>query len=128
MSMRLVLILSLLLQPMMLLVRPGCAMGEPVSAASPCDCCEDMASADTPCGFAEAGYAGCDCEPGSPEDRKAPSPDNKSPQFNAVIAIASAFVNAAPDTGASQHLANHSVSFARPPNRSVQSLLCVWLT
>lgn len=113
---------------MMLLVRPGCAMGEPVSVASPCECCEDMASADTPCRFAEAGYVGCDCEPGSREERKAPSPENKPPQFQTVVAILAAFINTVPDTRASQHLAQNSLSFARPPNRSLQSLLCVWIT
>jgi hypothetical protein len=129
---RLILVLTIAVQPLAVVVRPRCLPGQmpPSGADLACGCCEPaMMPLEALCGDGSEGVAACCCERPNTEPAQPPAPQARPggetlhlalPSAAPGISLASAATITRPQVQAS--------SAARHSGRSIQSILCTWLT
>jgi hypothetical protein len=129
---RLILVLTIAVQPLAVVVRPRCLPGQmpPSGADLACGCCEPVTVlAEASCGEDAGAVAACCCDHPTPQPAQPPAPQTRPPgqalhlalpSAAPGISLASAATITRPQVQAS--------SAARHSGRSIQSILCTWLT
>ena len=128
---RVILVFALVFQSLAASARPGCRAGDcPSGGASACSqllpCCRDSIGASNPI---MSMAAPCCCEARSRSVPATPAPDDKLVSVTRPIALPPGF-GAGPALADGRRPTPGPVAAfrARPHNRSLRPLLCVWLT